>query len=464
MVFGLRDSKISQRVHLHHQLFFLKHFCFILNVGRCNNKNNNNKNNNNKNINIINIMWQIHGKIYDLTKFADIHPGGSLLLNSCKGNKDATAAFESYHALCDMKKIQSIMKKYEIEGTSKCDFKFDNDGFYKIIKEKIRVYFIQKKISHHANFFWIIKSVIQAILYLTSFLTASYCHYLPMKDRILLNLFAGHMFIQYGFSVMHDASHFAVSKNKVYNEWLSKIWNSLALWDNQLWHRHHSYKHHSYTGTIEDPDTIHLSPFIRKSFNEKSDKYWKYTNILVIISTCIFPGMWLGQGIVYMRALLKNRFWRMKIEIYNFSYIETLLKIFTLVSLIYSQNIFVVSAFILTCNITYFLCILPDHDTLKTHQNITYDNENCDWGELQVRNSANFSTQNSLVNNCFGGINYQIEHHLFPTISHVHYPEISLIVKKTCAEYNIPYVEYPTIYSAMSSVFQNFQTISHSKR
>ena len=36
MVFGLRDSKISQRVHLHHQLFFLKHFCFILNVGRCN--------------------------------------------------------------------------------------------------------------------------------------------------------------------------------------------------------------------------------------------------------------------------------------------------------------------------------------------------------------------------------------------------------------------------------------------
>ena len=53
-----------------------------------------------------------------------------------------------------------------------------------------------------------------------------------------------------------------------------------------------------------------------------------------------------------------------------------------------------------------------------------------DWGEIQVRNSGNFLNDNILVNHLFGGINYQIEHHLFPTICHVHFPEIKKIVKR----------------------------------
>ena len=56
----------------------------------------------------------------------------------------------------------------------------------------------------------------------------------------------------------------------------------------------------------------------------------------------------------------------------------------------------------------------------------------------------------------YGGINYQIEHHLFPTICHVHFEEIKPIVKDTCKEFNIPYVEHYSIYSALKSVFTHF--------
>ena len=55
-----------------------------------------------------------------------------------------------------------------------------------------------------------------------------------------------------------------------------------------------------------------------------------------------------------------------------------------------------------------------------------------DWGEIQVRNSGNFICKNKLYTRLYGGINYQIEHHLFPSICHVHYPKISKIVKDTC--------------------------------
>ena len=70
---------------------------------------------------------------------------------------------------------------------------------------------------------------------------------------------------------------------------------------------------------------------------------------------------------------------------------------------------------------------------------------------MQVRNFGNFLNDNILINHLFGGINYQIEHHLFPTICHVHFPEVKKIVKKTCEEFNIPYIEHPTLYSAVLS-------------
>jgi linoleoyl-CoA desaturase len=50
-----------------------------------------------------------------------------------------------------------------------------------------------------------------------------------------------------------------------------------------------------------------------------------------------------------------------------------------------------------------------------------------------------------------GGLNFQIEHHLFPRISHVHYPAISKIIKKTCGEYGIDYIEFPKMRQAIVS-------------
>ena len=83
--------------------------------------------------------------------------------------------------------------------------------------------------------------------------------------------------------------------------------------------------------------------------------------------------------------------------------------------------------------------------------------------EAQIRNSGNFSTNNPYTVNLFGGINYQIEHHLFPTVCHVHLPEVAKIVKAACVEYNIPYVSHPTIVSAYLSALKKFQYLAMDK-
>lgn len=171
--------------------------------------------------------------------------------------------------------------------------------------------------------------------------------------------------------------------------------------------------------------------------------------------------MWLGQVQSYWRWFVRKRLWRVTLEKYYFSFFETFLKFFTLFSFIYSGNFFVAYSFVVGMNVTYFLCVLPDHDTFETHSNLCEKEK--DWGELQVRNSGNFSINCWWVNDLFGEINYQIQHHVFPSVCHVHFPKIRETVKNTCKEFDIPYVEHETMYSAVKSSFVSFKNISKVK-
>jgi linoleoyl-CoA desaturase len=70
-----------------------------------------------------------------------------------------------------------------------------------------------------------------------------------------------------------------------------------------------------------------------------------------------------------------------------------------------------------------------------------------------MNTTANFANSNSALTWFIGGLNHQIEHHLFPTICHVHYPKIAGIVKETAREFNVPYHEHKTFYGALKSHF-----------
>ncbi|MCK4562223.1 MAG: fatty acid desaturase, partial [Flavobacteriaceae bacterium] len=68
--------------------------------------------------------------------------------------------------------------------------------------------------------------------------------------------------------------------------------------------------------------------------------------------------------------------------------------------------------------------------------------------------TSNFAPNNKLVEFYTGGLNHQVEHHIFPHISHVHYKKLSKIVRETAKEFNLPYNEYKTFFSAFSEHFK----------
>ncbi len=74
-----------------------------------------------------------------------------------------------------------------------------------------------------------------------------------------------------------------------------------------------------------------------------------------------------------------------------------------------------------------------------------------EWAVHQVHTTANFATRNKLAYWLLGGLNFQVEHHLFPRVSHVHYPKINQLVRETCQEFNVKYLEYPSFWKAFGS-------------
>ncbi|MBT4136542.1 MAG: acyl-CoA desaturase, partial [Candidatus Latescibacteria bacterium] len=88
---------------------------------------------------------------------------------------------------------------------------------------------------------------------------------------------------------------------------------------------------------------------------------------------------------------------------------------------------------------------LPNQDTGEI---------NNEWAIHQVETTANFAPSSKAAAWYWGGLNYQIEHHLFPKICHIHYPAISKIVQSTCEDFQVKYISYPTVGKAIGAHYR----------
>jgi linoleoyl-CoA desaturase len=95
--------------------------------------------------------------------------------------------------------------------------------------------------------------------------------------------------------------------------------------------------------------------------------------------------------------------------------------------------------------------VLEETDFYEVDENGCVENN---WAIHQMRTTANFATKARVFSWFVGGLNYQVEHHLFPNICHVHYKDIAPIVKQTANEFNVPYLEHRTFGNALVSHFK----------
>ena len=402
------------------------------------------------------MVWNIYGKQYDLTKFIDIHPGGKNILLSTENEKDLTPLFETYHAFSNKEKIMKILDKYEIlqsenvhvdtiQSSSNYN-QYDFINYNKLLNEIKKIFPTRNSIK--SSIFFVLENIIIFIFYCFAFYNAMFSNYsIPIK--CLFSFLAGLLYISLGFNIMHDGSHYAITIYPSINNLLNKLLNSWGLWNANIWFYHHILNHHSFTGEEnKDPDLYHLNPFLNKLITLKKSLLHNKSCLYVFLLLFI-PGQYVGQIISYLLTNFKYKIFKIKVpnkKYYDFVDIFIIIsKLFCLYNGLFLPTVI----YFISLNLWYHINIIFDHDTYESAITNHYDQN--DWLKMQICNSGNFLNENIIWTRLFGGINYQIEHHLFPNMSNIHYPTIAPIVKKFCEENNIPYQNHKTLNSGYES-------------
>lgn len=420
-------------------------------------------------------LWKIHGQLYDFADFMGHHPGGEDWIVMGRG-RDCTELFESVHCLSN-RNIASLLDKYrcEVQPENREEiFSWEEDGFYRTLVRRVRRHFAvvpheddSKIIVGNYKFTWMayLKVSVLASLLLFCIFQAS------TTGSFMYAFFTGLLIQSLGLSITHDGSHGAISKRPFINR-LGLYFGCFALWDDWIWMQHHVYGHHSYTGiNRKDPDMNNARAFLRKHPEGRWKSFLRFQHLYVWPVLMLFPNQHFGQFIQYTIALFRGRVFGMPLDLESRStrrlaVFGTLAALSVTVFLLlpwywFGLGVALGVEFFVFCGagVTYFLVVAPNHDS---EENVLFNHpdpgKKVDWGEQQVRMSGDHSTSDSLLDKAitqlWGGMNYQIEHHLFPSVAHVHYPAIRKIVQKTCGEFNIPYHSQPTWLAAMKSYFR----------
>ncbi|MBC7902435.1 MAG: acyl-CoA desaturase [Gemmatimonadaceae bacterium] len=342
--------------------------------------------------------------------------------------------------------------------------KFSNSpqSFHSELKKRIGNYFEESGKSTTGN----VGLYIKAIFLMIGFV-AVYVHLIfytpPVFVKIIECILLGGFVSAIGFNVMHDGAHGSFSKHKWVNVLAAFSLNVLGG-NSFMWNMKHNVIHHAYTNVDGVDDDIDIQPWMRMSSTQKKYKAHKYQYIYFWLLYSMLYILWILvlDYVKYFKSRIGNMklkpmklsdhivFWSFKM-INLFLYIG--LPIYVLGFSTWIVGFLVFALFSgLVLSLVFQLAHTVEHTSFPVADVETNRLED-EWAIHQIKTTANFATNNKLISWLVGGLNFQIEHHLFPKISHVHYPKISKIVKQACHEFGIEYIEYTRMrYAVVSHV------------
>lgn len=415
--------------------------------------------------------WYVHGEAYDLRAFCEVHPGGKEQLMVTQG-RDCTEMVHSMHSMASIDKVKQTLAKYKVENVKVEDdseiFAWKEDGLYATLTRRVRDYIksLGPNETHKAsNLFWVIAGI-EMCLY-------AFMFYLWIfKGSYLAPLIAGLMAVSLGFMIFHTSGHCGMSKNpKVNSFWYKVFANYILGFIDVLWDLHHNYGHHSYTNIHrKDPDVSNSYAFVRKSEHQKKKPIHKKQWYIAYLMLVFFPNQWFGQVIQYFLATFRKKMFGVpmihKAEKSRTPFVVFFGIIVNLAALIVAQQgvIFaIISLYLYSfgCGFAYWACVFPNHDTDLSHQSSIdqVKNGENDWGAHQIQHSSNFRMPVFLAY-FIGGMNFQIEHHLFPAVHPRHYPAISKFVREECAKRNIDYHLHSSWFDALRGNFKHLRDMA----
>lgn len=356
----------------------------------------------------------------------------------------------------------SIPVKSKLKGQVKFVNK-DKNVFFATLKKRVDNYFKENNLSKYANGTMILKTVVLLLVYILPF--AALLLFTPSFGiSLLLWTVMGLGVAGLGMSVMHDANHGAYSSNKVVNTMMARVLNLLGG-STVNWKLQHNILHHTYTNVTHMDDDIEDKLMLRFSPHTEVKRVhrfqWIYsflfyglTSLYWVVAKDFVQYVKFKNNGVNAGSAKENRVMLAKMIVLKIVYLFVMLVVPTVFFHIpFSELLagFLLMHFIAGVILTVIFQLahsVEDAAHPMPDENGIIEN---DWAIHQINTTVNFSRRNKWLSWYVGGLNFQVEHHLFPRISHVHYPAISGIVKSTAEEFGIPYLENQTFGQALQS-------------
>lgn len=347
--------------------------------------------------------------------------------------------------------------------------KFNNANslFSKTLKNNTNNYFLNSKKKKTGNFALYLKASILIIALVSIYFTLLFAN-LHWSIDVLLCIILGFNLAAIGFNIMHDAGHNSFTTNKNVNNVLSYSLNLLGG-NIYLWKLKHNISHHTYTNIDGEDHDIEIK-FMRIHHDQKLKKHHKYQKYYfpLLYSISYLAWIFFQDYEKYFKQTMGT-----KTEEFNFPRKEkvifwiskaihfTLFVIIPIYVLGFVPTILGILIISIVCGFTlatvFQLAHVVENTEFKTIEDLQVQEE---WMIHQIQSTSNFATKNKIVTWLLGGLNFQVEHHLFPKVSHVHYPALNKIVKETCLEFNLQYNEYQTTFQAFRAHINVINSLS----
>jgi len=346
--------------------------------------------------------------------------------------------------------------------------------FKKTLHRRVNEYFKLTGLSKNHNPSMVFKTIVMLSIYILPFiliLTVSMPAWLAMIFYLIMGIGVAGI----GMSVMHDGNHFGYSDNHRVNRIIGLTMNLLGA-DAYNWKIKHNKLHHVFTNIYGKDEDINSRVILRFAFGSPLKKYHKFQYLYVWFFYALMSlSMMFGdiskrisnrkRGLtnISLGAFRRSMFWLIVSKVLYFGVIIGLpilltdlfwwqvLLGFLLMHLVAGTIMSVI--FQLAHVVEGPIQAQPDKDGKINDSLIVH----------QLKSTADFSKGNKLLSWYVGGLNYQVEHHLYPKICHVHYPAISKIVEATTREFSIPYYVYDTFWDALRAHIKTLKRLGREK-
>jgi linoleoyl-CoA desaturase len=267
-----------------------------------------------------------------------------------------------------------------------------------------------------------------------------------------------------GLNVQHDGGHQAYSESSWVNK-LMAMTLELIGGSSYLWRWKHAVFHHTYVNITGHDTDIDLGPLARLSPHQERRAYhrwqhlylWPLYGLLVVKWQLVDDFRKVLSGRMGDRPFPRPRGWDLVVLIAGKALFFTVafgvpLTVHPLGAVLAGYaGAALVAGIVLSVVFQAAHCVeeaqfpLPDAGSGRVAHG---------WAVHQAHTTVNFARQSRVAAWLLGGLNFQIEHHLFPRIAHVHYPALSRLVEQACRDFGIRYAEHASFAAAMASHFR----------